>query len=424
MIVLLAWLAAAGPLTLDQALDRAAERPTVAAADHEARAARADATAAWLGAMGPRIGGTLTTTSRTREIAISTPIGAFVQQPKDVVDAGLRASWPLVEPAGVLGRAPAANAAARAQQDRARRTRDTARVEAGEAFLDLVVAQARHEALGRLVESLLAREDQASSLVEAGLSVPADRLRVRVALAEARAGEARAREGVEAARQALGWRLGAAAPSEVAFAWTPPPVPPAVEEVATQALLARPDLAALEHQVTALGRQRAVPLLESLPTVAAWGQITATDNEALVDNRWVEGGLDLRWTGLAGGSRAARSRAGAERLRAARARLDDARRGVTAELHQARAALVAALAEVEAREAAVADAREAARVLGRRYGEGLVPLTDVLEVEASRARQEAEQVRARADATAAWLRWRLATGQPVRVGPGSPTGSG
>ncbi|MEM6732109.1 MAG: hypothetical protein AAF658_11170 [Myxococcota bacterium] len=83
---------AADTLTLQEALDRAGTRPTVHAANADARAARADATTAWLGTVGPRIGGTLTSTSRTEEIAIDTPIGAFVQQPKDVVAALRRSS--------------------------------------------------------------------------------------------------------------------------------------------------------------------------------------------------------------------------------------------------------------------------------------------------------------------------------------------
>ena len=115
--LILTTLAQAGePLTLDDALARAETHPVVDAADAEARAARADTATAWLGAVGPRIGGSLTTTSRTEELAIDTPIGPFVQQPKDVATGGFEAHWPIVDAAGLLGRAPAAAAGAQAAE--------------------------------------------------------------------------------------------------------------------------------------------------------------------------------------------------------------------------------------------------------------------------------------------------------------------
>jgi len=406
----LSLLASAGePLTLEQALDRAVDRPTVQAARAEARAARADTTTAWLGAVGPRIGGTLTTTSRTEEIAIDTPIGAFVQQPKNMAEGGLRATWPLLDASGLLGSAPAAHAGARARTLQAERAEDLARLQAGEAFLDVLVVDARLAALDRLITSLRSRRDQADQLVQTGLAVQTDRLRLDVALADAQVARTRLLAARQAALHSLAWRVGSDVVVEPEFTWTRPADPPAVAD-ALDAARARPDLRALDEQRRALAWQQRATWLETLPTLAAWGQLTWVDNDALVENQWVEGGLEIRWTPVAGGTRASRSRATAERRRAVLARLNDARRGLSAELSAARAELGGALAEIDARELALDQATQAEQILSQRYDQGLAPLTDVLQATASRAQQQASLQVARLEATRAELRWQTALG--------------
>lgn len=415
-LTLLAGLAsAAEPLTLDQAMDRAVYRPAVDAARADARAARADSTTAWLGTVGPRIGGTLTTTSRTEEIAIDTPIGAFVQQPKDLAEAGLRASWPLVDPAGLLGRAPAASAGARAAALQVDRAEQLARLEAGEAFLDVLVVDARLDAIVQLITSLEARRAQADALVRNGLAVEADRLRLDVALADARVARVRLEAGREAAVAALAWRIGRDQPGEPDFTWARPPDPPPVAEVLDEAH-GRPDLRALDEQRRGLAWSQRGTWLEALPTLAAWGQLTWTDNEALVENQWVEGGLELTWTPVAGGTRVSRARATAARRHAVEWRLDDARGGLAVQLAGARASLVGALAEVDARTLAVQQATEAERLVARRYDQGLAPLTDVLQATAARADQQAAAHIARIDATRAALQWEATVGGPGAAG--------
>lgn len=410
ILVLLALVApAATPLTLEEAMDRASSAPVVQAARAEARASAADATTAWLGTVGPRIGGTLTTTSRTEEIAIDTPIGAFVQQPKDLADGGLRGSWPLLDLAGLAGRAPAAAAGSHAAEALAERTEEQARLDAAAAYLDVLRVDAALDALTEQRNALEARRDQADRLVQQGLAVEVDRLRLDVALADVQAARTRLEAQRTAAVRALSWRLGSDEPVEPDFVWARPTDPSPVEASLDQAR-ERADLRALDAQRTALIRQQRGIWLEMMPTLGAWGQLTWTSNEALVENQWVEGGIEVTWTPVAGGTRASRARATAQRRRAVQQRLEDAERGLLAQVAAERAALVGALAEVEARQIAVARAREAERLLAARYAQGLAPISDVLEATASLADQRRSLEVARLDATEAEVRWQFARG--------------
>jgi len=418
-MISLLWLtlaASAAPppleLTLDQAMALAAGRASVHAADQRARAAQAEVGTALLAAVGPRVGGSMTTIERTEAIAIDTPIGPFVQQPKRLVEGGVTGELP-VDLALLIGGVPAARASARASAHLATRERELAQLAAGEALLDVVVIDARRNALDVLSRSLGRALAQVDALVEVGTALPSDRLRVEVALAEAEVGKIQLAASREAAVRALAWRVGIDAPPDVAFAWTPPAPPPPIER-AIEGAEGRGDLRALEEQGSATAHLARAAALEGLPTIGVYGRVVATDNEVLVANRWVEGGVQIAWTPVAGGTRIARNRALAAQGRAVRADLDDARGGLRAELEAARAAVLGGLAEVGARELALTLAREAERMVAERFGQGLATLTDTLAAAASRADLEAAVQVARVDATRASLRWRAASGELAR----------
>lgn len=400
---------AANPLTLEEAMDLGADAPAAQAARADARAARADTTTAWLGAAAPRVGGTLTTTSRTEEIAIDTPIGAFVQQPKDLAEAGLRGSWPLLDPAGMLGRAPAAAAGAKASALLAERAEQQARLDAAEAFLDVRQIEAAIEALAQQEQALATRMAQAQSLVDEGLAVQVDTLRIRVALADVAVARTRLEAQRSAALDVLAWRTGRDQAPEIRWTWSRPDEPEAIAGAWTDAA-GRPDLRALDEERRAMIRQQRATWLEALPTVGAWGQWVWTDNEALVANQWVEGGLEIAWTPVVGGTRASRARAIAQRRHAVEARREDAHRGLRAQLAAERASLVGALAEIDARQLSVDHATEAERLLTARYAQGLATTGDVLDATASLAEQRSALTTAQVQATRAELRWRFARG--------------
>jgi outer membrane protein TolC len=403
--------ASAAPLTLQDALDDAVERPSVEAARLDARAVRFDASAAWLGATGPIVGASLTTDSRTRELAIETPIGPFVQQPKDVVSAGARVSVPLLKPSALFAEAPAASALARASVHGVDRASDLARLEAAGAWSRLVEVEARLTALADLELSLQEVRTRSRALQEQGLAVGADLLRVDVALADVRVARARLEAVRETARFDLGRTTGRDTAIDADPVWVRPPDPEPLAEVRDLALANRPDLRGLEDQLQAATLARAIPALSALPTVGVYGQATWTNNSTLVDGAWVQAGIEVAWTPIAAGTRVPQLLAAGDRLEAVRARLIEARRGVEAELAAARADLVAALAEVDAREVAVSQSREASRLIRARYAEGLAPLVDVLDATAKAADQQAGLATARARAQQARVVWDVARGQ-------------
>lgn len=406
--VLLSLFAVGGDLEVDlqEAWQRGARRPTVEAAELNAKAARADAGAAWLAAAAPTVGATWTTTERTRAIALDTPIGAFVQQPKSVAAAGARGEWPLLDPAALLFRAPAASASARAARHQADRVRQQQGAAAALAALDVAELEARVGALNELVTDLQQRLTQIEARVEAGQAVEVDRLRVMVALSDAQQGLSALQARGEAARWRLGWTVGLSEPVNVRFdgpldLTIVPEAAPAAEE--------RSDLRSLRESERAVNRSRASLAASALPSLRAWGQWSWTDNDSLVDKQWVEGGLEARWTPLAGGTRAAQFRASTARLRAIRAQREDAERGIGAERAGIVAQATAAAGQIEARDLAVAQAESALAQVNQRYRVGLVPLTDVLQVQGALAEQRAQATIARVELARAQVRWAVAT---------------
>jgi outer membrane protein TolC len=405
ILMLLSFAAASPePLALEAAMDLAERRPVVAAERARADASHADVAAALLGAVGPRVGGELTTTERTEEIAITTPIGAFVQQPKRVVDAGVRGEVPL-DLGALLGAVPAARSAARDADARADRAVDRARLDAAEAFLDVLAVDVRIAALETSIAALTRALVDTDARVAVGAAVPADRLRIEGALADAEAGLHELRAGRSAALDALAWRIGGARPEQL-----DPDLPPAIAP-ATSSPTGRDDLRALDDQRRALGHQRHGAALAALPTVAAWGRWVATDNAVLVDNTWVEGGLAVRWTPIAGGARIAQDRRFAAEQRSIDAAIADARAGMIAEAAGARAAFEASTAALPARDRARASAAEAERLVHERLRQGLATVTDALSATAARADAEARAGLARIDAARAAARWRFAVGE-------------
>jgi outer membrane protein TolC len=94
--------------------------------------------------------------------------------------------------------------------------------------------------------------------------------------------------------------------------------------------------------------------------------------------RWWSAGVEVRWNlfnGLADRARLAAARAGTAQARAGRERTENA---IRVEVRSAAARLTAATAREETGRAAVAQAREAQRIIRERYESGMAGVTDLL----------------------------------------------
>lgn len=238
----------------------------------------------------------------------------------------------------------------------------------------------------RSAESL---ESQAKARVESGLAVEADLLRSRVYLSTAKQQEIQAQGQLEAARAQLNRLMGNQLGESVGL--TAPLTITNISLPSEEALVAeqkkrRPDylnLLAELHQAELAVSARSK---ERLPVIAGFTTWEA-DNPSLSDyggSNW-SAGITLRWNLFAGGSDAAQ-------LEAARQRLEQKRRQISAmdsamalEVRRALIQYRAAEQQVEAARAAEAQSEEGLRILRNRYDAGLATMTDLLSAETARS---------------------------------------
>ena len=230
---------------------------------------------------------------------------------------------------------------------------------------------------------------QANARVESGLAVEADLLRSRVYLAAAKQQEISAQGQLENARAQLNRLMGN--PLDAAIGDTAVLAPAKIALMPETALAAeqkqrRPDYQAVLtelRQAEIAVRSRQKEWMPALSGYATW----EADNPSLSSyggNNWATG-IALRWNLFAGGSDAAQ-------LEAARQRLEQKRRQVTAmesamalEIRMALVQYRAAEQQVAVAQAAEAQSEEGLRILKNRYDAGLATMTDVLSAESARS---------------------------------------
>ena len=239
------------------------------------------------------------------------------------------------------------------------------------------------------LRSAEAIESQAKARVESGLAVEADLLRSRVYVSFAKQQEIQAKGQLEIARANLNRLMGD--PLNKDAVRTAPLVPSDITLPSEEILFAeqkkrRPDYLNLLTELNQA--EAAVHAFKNafLPVVSGYGTWEA-DNPSLNDyggNNWAAG-ISLRWNLFAGGGDKAR-------LDAARQRLEQKRRQVSAmesalelEIRTALIQYTAAEQQVVAAQAAEAQSEESLRILKNRYDAGLATMTDLLSAEAARS---------------------------------------
>jgi outer membrane protein TolC len=262
-------------------------------------------------------------------------------------------------------------------------TRETAalvRLGVTRAFGEVLMAQANRAAAAAALDS--AEEDvrRAERRRDAGLATEADVLAVKVHLAQIRERQisAASRETVarlqlnEAMGEPLDTRFDLQAPA-VAQATTPP-----VADLEAEALASRPDL------IRAIAQERlateAVTSARSgfYPQAAIQG-VYEFNGGTFSDrvSAWTVGAV-FRWNlfgGFADSAKLGEAKAATERARAERARQEAA---VRVEVRAAAARLDEARARVEVGRLAAAQAKESQRIVRDRFDAGLAPVNDLL----------------------------------------------
>ncbi|HET9554949.1 MAG TPA: TolC family protein [Anaeromyxobacteraceae bacterium] len=394
--------AGAEPLTLERAVEIAlAHQPQRAAARARTRAARAR--------VGQAAAGLLPQASATAGLGRShapEPVGTA-----NSVSLGLQASQLLFDFGQTWNRTGAASASADAATQDERTTLQSAVLAVRAAWFNAGAARDLVEVARETLANREAHLAQVKGFVEVGTRPEIDLAQARADRASAVVQLIGAENDLATARAQLDQAMGLDAPSDAPLSAEPYPAVPGeegtVEELLAEALRARPEVASLERQRAA--QQATLRSVEGQygPTLAASGKVgeagTAVDD---LSRSWSYG-LTLTWPLFEGG----RTRAQVEEARATLDGFDaqetTLRQQIRLELTQARLAVRAARASLEATGELVSSARERLRLAEGRYQSGLGSGIELNDAQVALTTAEAQEVKARF--TLASARAQLAT---------------
>jgi outer membrane protein TolC len=409
-----------------EAVDRDGYAATAARAD--ADAAHADVTATLPGLL-PQLrveSGSIRTTdpigvfgARLRQRAV-TPADfdpARLNRPDalTLTTGALVLEQPLLAPQALLGRR-AASLAAQAATAMADRSAEQAQLDAARAYYGAVVAVAGVAALDSALEAGAAHVRQASTLERNGVVTRSDML-----LAQVRVGDLEAQRA-QAAGQATMARLGLAvhmgAPGDTAGSL--PVRLPTTQDITALVNAGWPYASTIaarrDVQAAQLGERAArADLTRStgawLPTIGVVARSDwASVNQPFAGAPYWTVGVMASWSVFRGGGDLADRQRASARARAAATRADGAEAQAQLEATQARIQREVALERLRIADRSLEQAREALRLVQRRYDGGLAAITELLDAAAARTGADLATVAARHDALVALAAERTALG--------------
>ncbi|HUK14529.1 MAG TPA: TolC family protein [Thermoanaerobaculaceae bacterium] len=404
-------------LTADAAAARVVEVSSAAAAALErtnaahASVASADASA------GPQLLASAALARRSSVPAFVLPFTAPGQPPLVLVPditttyaAGLRLQQPLYTGGAIGAQRGAARADLRgADAGRAQTTADlrlaaqTSYWQAVRTAASVDVARAQEERAQRLLADTQA-------LLDAGMAVDADVLAARERVASARVGtitaEANAADAHDQLRSLLHLPPDAVVELADTLAGRLPAPPAAVGELVRRALDGRPEVGAAGAAIAGLAERAdlaGAPARPSVAAVAAWDYDRPNARYFPQLDQFKQSwsvGVFGSWTLYDGGKAGADAAAARAQAAAAAHDRDELQRRITVEVQTDARRLSAAIATVEAADAARAAAVERESAARDRHAAGLAAMAEILDAEAQLAAAEQQQVDTRA---AAWL---------------------
>ena len=396
--------ASAAPVTLEDAIVAAethAPSLAMARADADAAGSRVDAARA---AAGPTA--TLTGTIGWGRLD---PGGYFGLTATDVTPraAQVGIEQPLYAGGRITGARQAARAGAEAAQAGLLQRRTGLRAEVAQAFGGVLASEAGLKAANELVKSIALAADQAVLRFNAGEIPSTDVQQAQARLAEAEAVLATATGQRDTARARFN-RLTGLVPDSLAPLPANPPVPATLDEAIDEAEKQSPAIAQAQAGLAAARGQARMTKAEGLPQVAAYAEASSVRDQFFPGYRGdlASAGVRGRWSFFASGRIKAEGQAAEAAVRAAEARLADARGSVRemviaafAGVRTTQLSADAARRQKQASEAALASVRQEVRV-------GLKPTLALLDAErdAAQAAMQAANADAQRIATAWGLR--------------------
>lgn len=400
-------------LSLDEVLERAADRPRSEArrwrAEADDQRAEAERRAAWW----PTVGAAIDAVRRDRDFDFATPLGDFTLGERSSEAFAIEVQQPLFDPVRVLYAAPAARSAAQAAHLKAERVRQESTIEAARAYLNVLALQARVEATESFVDSLSARLIESEQRVEAGRILESEALKVRLDLESAELDLRHLLANRRVAELELGRAVGhsgAVVPNALtAFDRSLQPKASRLISLTNQ----RPDVRAIEEEVKVFDLRARAVRAERLPKLSARATWQSASGDPFRPEELLEGAVALTWRPFAAGTRAPRAAAFEAESEAIKADLDEFRRAIEVQVHHALEELEVARTAVDVRHRGFELATETLRVERQRYAAGRSTTNDLLDAETALRRRQTESALAELEVLAVWLQLDLVVGERV-----------
>lgn len=289
---------------------------------------------------------------------------------------------------------------------------------------NVAVAYLEAIARGRLItvaQSTVASEeahlDQARKFVAAQAKDPIEVVQAQARAANARSALAQAQSNAALALANLRSAMGAVDPQVtyvVEGGWPTPPTdePPQLDVLVGGARTRRPEIIALDKQITAAEAEVTAARAERRPVLSAsastqWGP---HQDDWSPEPTW-SAGLTLSWSLYDGGRAAADVRAARAGVMAAEAQRDALLVQLTSELDAARQQIVAHRANVTASNEAVTAARAQLRLADARYTQGLGSQIELADAQTAVTTAEGNLITAEWQLADAWTQLRRALGE-------------
>jgi outer membrane protein TolC len=399
-------------IDLRDALWMAEQRPSVAAARHDAESAHDQAEASGRAVYWPHL--TLNGfAEHTSDLAtLATPLGELPLGDYSQREIGMELRQPLLQPsAAATARADREEAAA--QEATLGRTIEVNAFNAASRYLDILATQSQLGAENDLQASLMNRLGRLTAEENVGRVLHADVLRVRLAVDESQQRIILLEQRLAVARRAFAHALGqdtAPQPARVDDLARNVAIV-AAENTNEEAVALRPDVAALAAQARSLDSHADAARNTMRPNLYAMSRYTASSGLANLPPHEFRVGVGLSWPLFSGGVAGKQADAYTAKADSLRDSLMELKRSVALEVHQADADFITATSVRDLAVSAIASAQETLNTRNARYDQGRQTIDDVLDAEADLSKQKALLDVASVSIVRAWLAFQLATGQ-------------
>jgi outer membrane protein len=281
-----------------------------------------------------------------------------------------------------------------------------------QAYVDVLRSRRLVEVAESNVASLSSHEKDVANFYEQGVVTKNDLLASQVSLADARQRLLQAQNNLDLARAAYNRLLGRPLSEEVKIDdISAQPIKRDLQELTSDALKKRPELATLSEQAKALEYQAAGTRSSVYPQIEFSGGYNYQQNKYLVFQGLWSATMGLKWDIFDGGVARHNANALLQKADALMNLRSDTASVITLQVRQAWLDLGETLKRIQVTHDALAQAEENLRVTNDRYREGVGTNTEVLDAETLRTASHSNYYNAVYDAVLARIRVQYATGE-------------